>query len=142
MLAESQKEVLACVCAGNKEAFVFCETLVGWLHWIDDMADRDRTWQPSDTVRINLAALATFAANPFFQKHRTALMSLLTQAFCGWLDGEQWAKRANVRERRAADVIKSTYHEVIWHVAYLVGGWNHLRHVTATCRAYDFDCEE
>jgi hypothetical protein len=138
MLTDAQHEILKVVCAGNADALAFCETLVGWLHWIDDVTDGDHV-TPTETIRINLSALIAFGANSFFQAHRTSLMGLLTQACCAWLDSEDWSRRKSAQDRRAADVLKSTYHEVVWHVAYLVGGWNHLRAVTAVCRAYDFE---
>lgn len=139
MLPPGKRELLKLVCREDEGAMKFCTSFVAWCHWIDDLVDRDKLWLPRDTVNVNLDALIAFSENPFFQKHKHQLLPLIIQSFRAYADSNEWEKRDNIRDRRAADIIKSTYHEVVWHVAYIVGGWEHLRDVTKHCRKFDYD---
>lgn len=130
------------VCCGNKEAANFVLWFVEWCHWIDDLVDRDKVWSPRDTVRVNLEAMLSFSCNPFFQDHKKNLMPMIVSAFAAFADSNTWATRENVRDRRASDILKSYYHEVIWQVAYLCGGWEHMRAVTAERRIFDYDIKD
>lgn len=126
-------------CCGNKDAANFCLWFVEWCHWIDDLIDKDKLWLPADTVRVNLEALLAFTDNPFFQAHKQALMPIIVSAFAAFADSVKWEKRESVFDRRAADILKSYYHEVIWQVAFICGGWEHMRTVTAERRIFDYD---
>lgn len=142
LLSPKRLAVLTATCRGDKSAMEFCEAFVQWVHWIDDLVDKDKLWLPRDVVRVNLNALLVFSSNEFFQRHKLGLMPLVIQSFGAYSDSNRFEKREDVRDRRAADIIKSTYHEVIWYVAYLVGGWDHQRAVTKDCRIFDYDCTE
>lgn len=138
----SRGDIIKAVCADNVDAGKFCLALVEWLHMIDDVQDKDKQLSPADLVRINLTAIDEISNNPFFQANNVSLTTLLTQAFRSWADSCEWERRTDVRDRRAADVFKSQYHEVIWHVAYLVGGWSHMSAMTVQYRHVDHDCKD
>lgn len=138
-LPPERLKVLAMVCKDNQAAMVFCEAFVQWVHWIDDLVDKDKLWLPRDVVTVNLNAALAFSDNAFFQQHKPQLMPLIIQAFRAYGDSNYFEKRQEVRDRRAADILKSTYHEVVWHVAYICGGWEHLTEVTKRCRIFDYD---
>ena len=139
----SRGDIIKAVCADNVDAAKFCSALVEWLHCIDDVADKDNpSLTSADLVRINLNMLEELSNNPFYQTNKVNLTTLLTQAFRAWSDSVDWQTRPDVRDRRAADVFKSLYHETIFHVAYLVGGWGHLSDITARYRHVDYDCKD
>ncbi len=142
ILSGSTLDIIRDVCRGNREAELFCETFVRWCHWIDDVVDKDSGWSPQETIEVNLQALLTFSGNPFFEKHKASLIPLIIQAFRAFVDSTLMEQARDVRDRRAADVLKSNYHEVIWHVAFLVGGFDHLTAVTQRHRHFDYDCHE
>lgn len=140
MLSEAQREVIDDVCAGHSAAADFCEVFVSWCHWIDDVVDADREWTAEALIQLNCFALPrTLATNPFFQKHKASLLPLIVQGFAAYLDSELFRQRPGVEDRRAAEVLKSFYHEVVWHIAYLLGGWDHSRAMTAKHREFDYD---
>ncbi len=139
----SRAEMILACCKDDRDAAQFLSAFVDWVHWIDDYVDGDEGhYTPEQTVRINLAALIVFASNPFFQTHKFGLMPLIIQAFRAAADAVEWAKRESVQDRRAADVLKSSYHKVCWHTAYCVGGWAHMSEVTKRLRHFDYDCKE
>jgi len=134
--------MIGVVCKGNAEAFEFCAAFAEWCHWIDDCIDKDHLCLPETAIRVNLRAFLAFSSNAFFQRHKECLTPLIVQAFRSYADSNGWEKRMDVRDRRAADVLKGYYHEVLWHTAYLAGGWEHLAFITKKYRSYDYDCKE
>lgn len=126
----------------EKDAKDFCSVVVRWLHSIDDSLDKDKQWSPQDLVRVNMEAISTFAENEFFQTNRLILLPLLIQGFRAWADSARWEKSEDIQEQRAAQVFKSLYTETIFHVAFLVNGWDHLAAVTEKLRKVDNDLKE
>lgn len=127
------------ICCGEREAVNFCLAFIEWCHWLDDLIDKDKVWTGADVVRANLNALLAFSDNEFFQRHKFKLMPMIVTAAGAFADSVQWEKREGVQDRRAADILKSQYHEVVWQIAYLCGGWDHMRAVTKKFRAFDYD---
>ncbi len=141
-LPPEKLEILRFVCNGDRNAELFCEAFVEWCHWIDDVVDKDKGWSAQDSIEVNLKILMTIPANPFFDRHKASLVPLIIQAFRAWVDSTRMERAPDVRDRRAADVLKSYYHEVIWHVAFLTGGFDHMTQVTRRCRQFSYDCKE
>lgn len=137
------------ICLGDRDAIQFCWLFFRWVHWLDDTIDADKPWTAEEAGRLNLEALMVFASNPFFQRHKERLTPLIIAACRAYGDSEAWKdRRSDVKDRRAADVLKSFYNEVFWHAGYLVAreqgkdGWQHLSAMTNTHRAFDYDCKE
>lgn len=130
------------VCLGDESAENFCTVLIAWLHILDDIVDQDNPLPPRELfVRVQLEAAFTFADNAFFIDNREGLLALIETAARAFLDSLRWNAESDQRKRRAADVLKSQYQEVIWHVARLVGGVEHQREITDKWRHYQFDAE-
>src|SRR5512146_1929752 len=142
ILSPATLEIVRIACNGNREAELFCEAFIRWCHWMDDIVDTDKAWSLQETVEVNLQILLTLPANPFYEQHKSSLMPLIIQAFRAFVDSTRMEMAPDVRDRRAADVLKSNYHEVIWHVAFLVGGFDHMTEVTRMCRKFNYDCKE
>lgn len=136
------------ICCDNEKAMEFLVAAFRWFHWIDDVVDKDVKWEPAEVIRVNLEAAVVFSNNEFFQYNRNLLVPLVLQAARSFADSCQWAKRKSRRDRHAADVLKSFYHEIFWHVAYLTAaqagkdGWNHMSMVTAKYRKFDYDFKD
>lgn len=130
---------IADICLGNEEAAAFCTAFFYWVHWIDDLVDKDKFYQVAEVTRINLEAMVAFSENAFFQRHQDALLSLIVAAFGAFQDSNEFQLRFDYRDRRAADILKSYYHEVFWQVAFIVGGWKHRTAMTAKYREFDYE---
>ncbi len=131
------------VARGNKAAFDFLTVFWWFCHWIDDQIDRDHEPLPDQRiVRNNLEVLMTFAVNPFFQEHKNTLLPLIITGVHAYADSLRWAGDPDPIRRKAACVLKSQYQEVLWWVAYLVGGHEHMQAMTEKYRQYDFDLPE
>jgi hypothetical protein len=128
------------LCAGDASAREFCTVFVVWCHVIDDVVDRDKPLPTKeDFARIMLEAVTVFAFNPFFKTHRDSLLPLVIQSTKAYEDSLAWAASPDLNKRRAADVLKSQYQDVLWQVAFLCGGYGHLDAMTKRWRHYQFD---
>jgi hypothetical protein len=126
------------ICRGDEAAISLCWSLYQFLHVLDDLVDRDVPVTPEMVGLSFLSCVETFAANPFFQQHRDLILGALRPAVIQWVNSEEWRKRDDVREKVAAEVIKSGYQDVFYLIAGLVGGLPHQLEVAARWREYDW----
>jgi hypothetical protein len=127
------------LCLGNQEAIQVCHSVFQFLHIIDDLVDKDHP-VPVDVVGVHLLDfIETVALNPFFQKHREALCGCLRVGVLEWVDSEKWRAREDVREKLAAEVLKSQYQNFFYLIAGLCGGISHMAAMTAKHREYQWD---
>lgn len=142
MLSDEQQHAISEICLGNQDAEQFCLVFVDWCHWIDDQIDQDRLWIPAATIWANFNMLSVFSSNPFYRTHRAELLAFIRAGVRAYIESLDWSKGGeSIQRKRAADVMKSQYHETVWHVAYLVGGEEHARAMTKKWRAFDFEPE-
>lgn len=114
---------------GNEAARAFALAWWELCRMVDDVFDQDRNVTDERLAVVQVRFFTEQAGNPFYLEHRAMLLGVMVLAFNAWLDANRL-----VGERRA--VLSGMYHEVIYLVAYITGGWGHLRKVTGECRAY------
>lgn len=137
--AVSNSEMFNLVANGNENAARFLATFVGHCHVLDDIIDKDKPITDCELIRSETLWLLQLTANPWFIEHKSVLLPLIIQGFNAWLDSNRLAQSANPGDRVASDVLKGLYHEVVWHTAFLCGGWDRMRSLTMQHRAYDFE---
>lgn len=123
---------------GNTDAARFLQAFVAHCHVLDDVIDRDVPVDDERLIQSEIAMLLQIG-NPFVQKHVNLLLPLIINAYNAWLDANRMEKSADANVARAADVVKGFYHEVCWQVAFICGGWQHMRAITREMREYDYD---
>jgi hypothetical protein len=74
------------------------------------------------------------AGNPFFQVNKGVLVGLMVQSANYWVASHD----RNPTER---DITKCFWHSVIYEVAHLVGGWEHMAEVTKKTLEFDYETE-
>jgi hypothetical protein len=127
------------ICCGNQDAVHTCWAVFQFLHVIDDLVDRDHDL-PIETVGLSLLAFTeAVAANPFFQANRDILLGHMRVAVLEWVDSERWRKREDLREKIAAEVLKSQYQNFFYLIASLCGGLSHMSAITQKYRQYHWD---
>lgn len=127
---------------GNAAAADFLRVFIAHCHMLDDVIDGDKGPVTDERlIASEIEWLLALSGNVFFQQHRALLVPLIVQAFNAWLDSNQWAKAEQHEKRIASDALKGWYHEVVFHTAFLCGGWAHMREVTSQHREYDFEKE-
>ena len=73
------------------------------------------------------------ALNEFFQVHKASLLPMILNACNGWVAGEQASKQ----KKKYAPALKCSDFNIYSHVAFLVGGWEHMVYVDSQFRTYD-----
>lgn len=131
--------IFADVTQGDKHALEFLQMFLRWVHLIDDTIDGDRKDHPEYIVGVNLEFCRVLSFNPFWEKHKVSLFPIILQSARAFGDSIRWAERSDFRDRASADVLKSQYQDVWFHVAFLVGGYHHLALITERHRIYDYD---
>jgi hypothetical protein len=139
----SADEISKFVCKGNADAEQFCKSFVAYCHLLDDCVDRDKPCDAERVAREAIDFIVQLTSNPFFVAHKAQLMGLIIQSFRAWADSNlpkyNGAHEIKPETEHERDVIKGFYHEVVFHVAAILGGWEHLTEVTKRCREYDFE---
>jgi hypothetical protein len=124
------------IAKGDEDAFRFLLTVWNWNHVLDDLVDRDKPVDAETAARWCLALIRELSFNPFYQRNSAYLYGLIVSMFARWLDGDEW-QRSNDPEKRAyAPVVRCGDVDFALGVAYLTGGWDHLR-ACKDARSYD-----
>jgi len=126
-------DILQAAAKGNASALEFLRVFARRAHWVDDVADLDLVGDIEEQLaRHESEWLLTLSGNAFFLAHRAQLVPAMILALNAWADSGRFPATQR-------DVIKGQWHEVVWLVAFLVGGTLHLRDVTGKFRAYDVE---
>lgn len=127
-------EICRMAAGDNADALRFCETWVAFCHALDDCVDRDKPHSANVVAWPFVQMICELSGNPFYLQHKPMLLAVIVQGANAWVDSESGGFTPAVR-----DTLKGMWHEVIYHTAFLTGGWERLRMVTSTCREYDFE---
>ena len=121
------------IAKGNDAAFDLIWRCWNFFHLLDDLIDKDKPVTIEEASRELFLFTQTIAMNPFFQGNKHALLPMILNACNGWIAGEE-ASEAN---KQYAPVLKCSDFNIYSHVAFLVGGWEHMREVDSRFRVYD-----
>lgn len=130
------KAWIAAAANGDQNAYDFLWRFWCFAHCYDDLLDRDNPKPMELGVRELIHFIGMLSFNPFYLKHKDSLFALLVQACNRWIDGEEWENSDDPEKRAAAHVVRCGDLEVYTHVAFLTGGWNHMRSLSGL-RTYD-----
>lgn len=131
-------------CLGNRSAAQFCRAYINYCHSLDDLLDRDNDESnpPDYVVRVQMEMFATLSSNGFFLEHKAALLALMLSGFHAWIDSMDWQASGDPVKVYDADCLKGVYHGVFYHVALLVGGYDHARKISKSHRSFDHEKTE
>jgi hypothetical protein len=124
---------------GNDLAASFLGSFVTFCHLMDDIVDKDKEITDQRLVREMLLFLESLVCNPWVRDNIFLLWPLIVAGANAWLDANRWQDSVDGQQRRASDVLKGMYHEVVWFTAFLCGGQQHMQEITRRFREYDFD---
>lgn len=130
-------DILQAAAKGNASALEFLRVFARRAHWVDDLKDGDKldvgaTYSAEAFLKNESEWLLTLSGNAFFLAHRAQLVPAMILALNAWVDSERMP-------HPTCDVVKGQWHEVVWLVAFLVGGSLHLQDITARWRCYDIE---
>jgi hypothetical protein len=123
----------------NNQAWLFVELFAERSHQLDDLIDGDKKVTDEELIEAELAWMLALSSNTFYKAHQSFLMPILIMGCNSWLDANRWETSDDEVKRTHSDVIKSYYHEVVFAVVYICGGWKALREFTSKHREYQTD---
>lgn len=148
-------EILTAAANGNAAALEFLVAFARRAHWLDDISDQKGKASATDPMGMiyypaSIAAkeaewLMVIGTNQFFLANRASLLPAMRLALRAWADSDTMSfdrrhnRPADAQACLIADVVKGQWHEVVWLVADLCGGWFHLEKITAQYRKYDVE---
>lgn len=122
------KECIVLAANGDAHAEEFLWRFYNFQHAFDDLLDRDRPVTDELAIRELLLFVQTLTFNPFYARHRNQLFSLLVQLGATVVDCDEWlAKNKNPKASKIAGYFGLGDQEIMMHVAFLTGGWDHMR---------------
>lgn len=127
-----REEIILAAANGNKFAAQFLTAYAARCHHVDDSFDLDK---PICIGDAEAAWLFELAVNPFWNDHKATLLPVMMLATNAWMDSN------NMPAGVMRDVVKGYWHEVVWLVAFICGGWQHMREVSKKFRHYDVEPE-
>lgn len=131
----NRDDILTAAANGNAAALEFLRVFARRAHFIDDCCDDPPRKGVGEMADAEAEWLVCLASNPFFLAHRAQLVPSMLLAMNAWADSEM----PKFEWRSQRDVIKGQWHEVVWLVAWLTGGWDHLKAMSREFREYDFE---
>lgn len=120
---------------GNQYAADFVMAYIDFCHLVDDVIDKDKEVNVQRLSSELITFLESVMINPWVREHSITLWPLIVTGCNAWVDSDIIA----LKNRKEADVVKGVYHEVVWFVSYLCGGWEHLRATTTKYREYQYE---
>jgi hypothetical protein len=119
---------------GNPDARCVLAAWAAFVHGLDDAIDRDRRNDPEYTARVMLDWTFTVSNNPFWQANAAMLSALVVAAVNAYLDAERWKDTHDKKRQQYGDAYRSFWDEFMFFVAFLTGGWAHMRDCSAEFR--------
>ena len=89
-----------------------------------------------DADRVLVGVFVKLAANPFWLKFRHLIEPIIIIAVNAWMDANELAKRDDEKLKQLAFHIRNYSTEIAMMCAFLVGGWEHVRKVSAEMREF------
>ena len=123
---------------GNEDAFRFMWTLWNWEHVLDDLVDRDKPVVMDNAAHYFLTFTRELTFNRFYIDNAAYLFGLIASATIRWCDGEEFERSESKLKQAQSSTIKCGDIDVYLGVAYLVGGWEHVRKCKGF-RSYDLN---
>lgn len=121
---------------GDAAAFDFLWRIWNWLQAFDDLLDLDKPLRAAAAVREWALLMQMLASNPFWLHHRAQLLPLIIQLCARNIDGDAMAEgEADPVTRGQAEVVRCGDVDLVAHVAFITGGWDHMR--SLDLRNYD-----
>jgi hypothetical protein len=102
----------------------------------DDLIDQDKPVSPADADRVMVGVFVKLATNPLWQQSRVLLEPIIIVAINAWMDANELANREEEKLKQLAFHIRNYATEVTIMCAFIAGGWDHVRKVSAEMREF------
>lgn len=121
MTIDEQLTLFRWAAKGDNAAALFLLAITDAAHAWDDVVDGDRELERAVLAQAFQALVLEIPANAFYRAHRASLDPLIQQAAVNWLVATDIERDASA-PKHVAYILRSTYIDLIAHVALLTGG--------------------
>lgn len=129
------QEFIDC-CAGNLEAAEWLRQWQAYVHYIDDEVDGDVDNQSRvEHLLEAFAGASELYTHPFFLKHAKALQLVVILITSAYADSVQFEMSKVAWKRNWADHWRHVANEMALAVAYICGGYKHVRRISPELRS-------
>lgn len=125
------------IAKGNREAALWLVDYDAFCGLLDDIVDDGKVAE-NRLVQTTLNLLGNLCNPGWPRDNAPRLYPLIVAAANTWQDSNALGREADARKRLASDVLKSQYTEMERYVAFLCGGYDHMRAISQQ-RTFDFD---
>lgn len=122
-------------CNGDAHALMFLSTIMDAVEVWDDLIDKDKPVSDEKLTQTFTNLLFWMPQNQFFEAHKNYLLPIIMTCVNAWLDSNKLAKSKLARDRQAAWWLKQMGVELYGAVAFLMGGFDHMRSVSVEARS-------
>jgi hypothetical protein len=130
---------LSLVACGNPHAEEFITAVYRFYHVIDDLVDQDKPIVFDVVISSFLQFNHRLIFNPFLQANRDFLWPIMHDGIMAWWESEQLRRKTGTEENLVGHVLKSSYQNLAFAVAFVCGGLDHEMRVRNALRYVDFD---
>lgn len=127
-------------CLGNVDALVFLTAFHCFTHAIDDVVDGDTPYNPERFIGILMQA-NTLYSTPFFIANSARLSGVIANIANTYADSVEWEKSDVKWHRDVANVIRRCGNDMVTTIAFIVGGFSHMRSISTKLRDYVYEPE-
>ncbi len=128
------EECLRLCTNGNGAAYDYLSVIMKSHRLVDDLFDEIESWTGDNTYALAQLLLVDLPANTFFHANSTALLPHHLTVLNAWRDSNDWKKSGDRPKEVHATVISQQTVEIFILVAYLTGGYEHMRKVSLKVR--------
>lgn len=124
-------EIIERASNGNPQAKTLCWAYLNFCWTVDALYDRDEECSSERVACAVANFIAELTANPFYLANAAPLLAVMQLGVSAWADSER------EEMKRAKPFLKAQYHDFLWLVARLTGGWDHMRNLQTSAREYE-----
>ena len=121
---DAKKWLQACA-SGNKDAEAFLFAFYNFEQMFDDLLDKDKDASHEEIIQALIDFIATISFNAFYNQYKQILFSFMVSMADRNLSGDEMVKKEETRI--AGYVVRKGAIELVLMVAFLTGGWEHMR---------------
>lgn len=122
------------VCLGDQHAINFIDMFMSTIEIWDDLIDKDKPVSAEDINTVFTNLLFWLPQNLFFEKYKSYLLPIIMTTINTWHDSNYLGSEEDIRSKQEAWYLKQFGIEMFSAVAFLIGGFEHMRDVSLKIR--------
>jgi len=121
------RDVLTSVAAGNQAAYDYMGLWIKSLRGIDNLFDEPEDWTQANTYELAQWLMVEMPGNVFFNSNMMLLWPMHVTVLNAWRDSNDWKQTGDKSKNLHALAMAEQISDLFILVAYLTGGYDHMR---------------